>query len=206
MIKRSFTIILFSMLFANSFCQINIDSIIVENKQFRVNLNFHYLDSIHSPLTEKHRKEFDSLPFFPIDASYYIMAKLVKIKKGKKFQMKTSTNRKPDYRVFGKAVFTVRDTVHELMIYQNVMLIKNEKYKDFLFLPFTDFTNGNQTYGGGRYLDLRIPKGDSIIIDFNKAYNPYCAYTNGYSCPIPPKENALSTYIFAGVKFDDFEH
>ncbi len=186
--------------------QISGDSIIQENIEYRTNLNAHYSDSAHSPLKGKDLKEFDSLPFFPIDTSYYIIAKFVKIKKGKTFKMKTSTARKPVYKVYGKAVFTIGDTTYELMIYQNVALTKREGFEDFLFLPFNDFTNGNETYGGGRYLDLRIPKGDSIVIDFNKAYNPYCAYTDGYSCPVPPRENGLKTYIKAGVKFEGEEH
>jgi uncharacterized protein (DUF1684 family) len=69
-----------------------------------------------------------------------------------------------------------------------------------LFLPFLDNTNGDTTYGGGRYIDLRIPEGDTIEIDFNKAYNPYCAYNSRYSCPIVPRENYLDTNIEAGVK------
>lgn len=192
-----------------SFCglsQISSDSIIQENKEYRANLNAHYADSLHSPLRGKMLQEFDSLPFFPIDTNYYMVAKFVKIKKRKKFKMKTSTARKPVYKVYGKTVFNLRDTTYELMIYQNVALTQREGYEDFLFLPFNDFSNGNETYGGGRYLDLRIPEGDSIIIDFNKAYNPYCAYTDGYSCPVPPRENSLQTFIWAGVKFEGEEH
>ncbi len=73
-------------------------------------------------------------------------------------------------------------------------------FENYLFLPFTDLTNGNGTYGGGRYIDLEIPKGDTMVIDFNKSYNPYCAYNGKYSCPIPPKENDLNIAIKAGVK------
>ncbi|WP_192347263.1 DUF1684 domain-containing protein [Algoriphagus sp. Y33] len=71
--------------------------------------------------------------------------------------------------------------------------------KPVLFLPFTDQTNGGETYGGGRYMGLTIPTGDTIELDFNKAYNPYCAYASGYACPIPPKENDLEVPIRAGV-------
>jgi uncharacterized protein (DUF1684 family) len=69
-----------------------------------------------------------------------------------------------------------------------------------LFLPFLDTTNGIETYGGGRFLDMRIPKSKEVIIDFNKAYNPYCAYNYNYSCPIVPLENNLSIKVKAGVK------
>ena len=71
---------------------------------------------------------------------------------------------------------------------------------DYLFLPFTDLTSGVDTYGGGRYIDQKIPEGNSIIIDFNQSYNPYCAYNPRYSCPIPPPENDLLIEIMAGVK------
>jgi uncharacterized protein (DUF1684 family) len=86
-----------------------------------------------------------------------------------------------------------------LNVYQSHTLREKEGYKDYLFLPFTDLTNGNETYGSGRYIDLRIPERETIIIDFNKAYNPYCAYNYGYACPIPPKENKLKVEIRAGV-------
>ena len=75
-----------------------------------------------------------------------------------------------------------------------------DEYKDYLFLPFTDLTNGDTTYGGGRYIDMRIPEKNTIILDFNQSYNPYCAYGGNYSCPIPPAENNLDIAITAGVK------
>jgi uncharacterized protein len=78
--------------------------------------------------------------------------------------------------------------------------LNKPEYKDYLFLPFTDLTNGVQTYQGGRYLDLRIPQGDEIVIDFNQSYNPYCAYSGRYSCPVVPSENHLDMEVLAGVK------
>ena len=80
-------------------------------------------------------------------------------------------------------------------------LIKSTEYKDYLFIPFTDATNGAETYEGGRYIDLTIPATDKITLDFNKAYHPYCAYTDGYNCPIPPQENHVPVRIEAGVRF-----
>ena len=78
--------------------------------------------------------------------------------------------------------------------------MQQEEYRDYLFLPFTDKTNGSETYTGGRYIDLSIPEGDTLEINFNKAYNPYCAYNPKYSCPIVPGVNALDTEVRAGVK------
>ncbi len=78
--------------------------------------------------------------------------------------------------------------------------MQDTAYKNYLFLPFTDLTSGNRSYGGGRYLDFLMEdiKSNTLIIDFNKAYNPYCAYTTGYNCPIPPRENDLPVAIPAG--------
>ena len=77
---------------------------------------------------------------------------------------------------------------------------KKYEYAGFLFLPFKDLTNGKETYGGGRFMDILIPDTDKIILDFNKAYNPYCAFSHRYSCPLPPFENWLKTEIPAGEK------
>ncbi len=87
-----------------------------------------------------------------------------------------------------------------LLAYQNLDLLKNKPEYRKLFVPFNDYTNGVSSYGGGRYLDIDIPAGDKTIIDFNFAYNPYCAYHDRWSCPIPPSENNLDIEVEAGVK------
>ena len=97
-------------------------------------------------------------------------------------------------------IFDLKEKPFKLNIYQNQDLIKKEGFEDYLFLPFLDNTNGEESYGGGRYIDMRIPDGDTIIVDFNSAYNPYCAYNEKYSCPIVPRENYLDTEVRAGVK------
>ena len=85
--------------------------------------------------------------------------------------------------------------------------MKTRGYEDYLFLPFRDETNGKETYGGGKYIDLRIPDGNEIVIDFNQSYQPYCAYNAyDYSCPIVPEENFLPLRIEAGVMYDDVYH
>ena len=114
--------------------------------------------------------------------------------------MKTTTNRLPKYEVYGIASFELNGNGYQLNIYQSHRLRETDEYKNYLFLPFNDLTNGDETYGGGRFIDLEIPDNDSIIIDFNKAYNPYCAYNPKYSCPIPPEENDLDVHISAGIK------
>jgi uncharacterized protein (DUF1684 family) len=107
------------------------------------------------------------------------------------------------YRIYGKAHFSLHDTVVTLNIYQSQELMQMAQYKDDLFIPFTDATSGVETYEGGRYFDFTIHdiKDNSLVIDFNKAYNPYCAYVSRvYSCPIPPKENHLAIAIKAGER------
>ena len=100
------------------------------------------------------------------------------------WKMKTTTDRVSDERVYGVLSFELNGKAFELNVYQGKELMNSEKYKDYLFLPFLDNTNGEGSYSGGRYIDLRIPEGDTMIIDFNTAYNPYCAYNELFSCPI----------------------
>jgi uncharacterized protein (DUF1684 family) len=114
--------------------------------------------------------------------------------------MKTSTGRLPEYVKYGELHFTLSGKTHVLTVYQNLELVQKPEYKDYLFIPFMDETNGFDTYGGGRYLDFRIPADTTATLDFNMAYNPYCAYSPHYSCPIPPAENHLQVKILAGEK------
>ena len=170
------------------------------SKEFQDNLNKEYADEKASPLTKEDLAEFKGLDFFPIADNYIVTAKFVRTKKEKVFQMKTSTNRLPEYKKYGELHFTLNGRMFHLNVYQNIDLIKKKEYEDYLFLPFSDVTNGTETYIGGRYIDLRIQKGKSWTIDFNKAYNPYCAYNYKYSCPKVPMENDLPIAIKAGVK------
>jgi hypothetical protein len=151
-----------------------------------------------SPLLPEKMADFKGLPYFPIDYTYYVKAIFKKIKKGKWFKMPTTTDRIAWYRRFAVLEFELEGKKYTLTAYQNQDLIRRPEYKDYLFIPFRDLTSNKETYGGGRYIDLRMPDGDTIILDFNLAYNPYCAYNYKYSCPIPPKENTLDMEIRAG--------
>jgi len=168
--------------------------------EFQEELNVKFASEEESPLLPKDFKEFTSLDFFKIDTSYSAKAKFIRTPYETPFIMKTSTSREPIYVKYGEAHFVLQGEKYVLPIYQNQVLVSQPEYKDYLFLPFTDLTNGDTSYGGGRYIDLRIPKGDMIYIDFNMAYNPYCAYSDRYSCPIPPEENHLDLKIPVGVK------
>lgn len=140
--------------------------------------------------------------FFPIDESYRVVADFEKTKDNKWFLIETSGHEKKMYRVYGIASFKVHDTLIRLNLYQSQNLMADREYKDYLVLMFTDETSGNESYEVGRYLDFTLSdiRNNKLVIDFNKAYNPYCAYTKGYNCPIPPKENNISMAIRAGEK------
>ncbi len=167
---------------------------------FQSKLNDEFKSPESSPLPDRYRKDFESLDFFKPDTNYVVKAKFVLTPDALPFLMPTTTDRKSEEVVYGIAHFQLNGKEHKLEIYQNRKLMLDEEYKDYLFLPFTDQTNGEQTYAGGRYIDLSIPNDNTIVIDFNKAYNPYCAYNKKYSCPIVPSINALDTSVMAGVK------
>lgn len=169
-------------------------------EDFQVQINADFKNPEESPLSAKDLKNFEGLDFFDIDTSFILTAQFVRTPAEAPSEMPTTTDRKPVYVKYGEVYFQLKSKTIKLNIYQNQDLIKKPEYVDYLFLPFTDKTNGETTYSGGRYLDIRIPEGDSIILDFNKAYNPYCAYNHAYSCPIPPSENNLPVSIPAGVK------
>jgi uncharacterized protein (DUF1684 family) len=168
--------------------------------KFQKERNSELKDPETSPLPDRFRKDFESLDFFKADIDYKVDAKFVRTPEAVPFLMPTTTDRKSKEVVFGVLYFTLKGQSYELEVYQNEELILEEGFEDYLFLPFTDLTNGQETYTGGRYIDLRIPEGKQITLDFNKAYNPYCVYNKKYSCPLVPKVNHLSTRILAGVK------
>ncbi len=169
-------------------------------EDFQKQLNTEFKDSLHSPLLSEDLVHFEALDFYPISEKFIVEATFVRTKKEKVFKMKTSTERTPMYKKYGELHFEIDGKKFQLNVYQNIELSSKPGFKDYLFLPFSDKTNGKETYIGGRYLDMRMPKSKKVIINFNKAYNPYCAYNYKYSCPIVPLENDLTIEIKAGVK------
>lgn len=179
----------------------------LEIKKFQTNLNKEYLNKKETPLRGDNFENFKAHPFFPIDLKYRVTADLVKNENPQPFDLPTSSGKSKSYQEFGKAHFTIDGKSYTLIIYQNLDLMKMEKYKDYLFLPFRDETNQKETYGGGKYMDLKIPKGNMIVIDFNQSYQPFCAYNAyDYNCPIVPEENKLPVEIRAGVMYNDIYH
>lgn len=167
---------------------------------FQKRLNAEFRDPDSSPLPDRYRKDFEGLEFFEPDTSYQVWARLVRSPEALPFDMPTTTDRLARERKYGTLYFELKGQPMSLEVYQSPDLILQEGLENYLFLPFTDATNGGETYSGGRYIDLRIPEGDSVLVDFNRAYNPSCVYNPKYSCPIVPQVNRLEVEIRAGVK------
>lgn len=179
----------------------------VDIKNFQDELNAEYLNPKETPLRGEHLTNFKKHPFFPIDLKYRVTATLVKTEDAEPFDIPTSSGKTKKYRAYGKVNFELEGKPYTLTVYQSLDLIQQEKYRDYLFLPFRDATNGKETYGGGKYMDLKIPKGDLMVLDFNRSYQPYCAYNAyDYSCPVVPEENQLPIEIRAGVMYNDIYH
>lgn len=159
-----------------------------------------FISKPRSPLTAKDTAFLD---FFAPDTSWRVPAQLALTPDSQPFDMLTYSGATRRYRQYGTLQFERFGRPYTLRIYQNLTLMeKDSAYRDYLFLPFKDASNGSATYGGGRYLDFRTSdiQRNVLVLDFNKTYNPYCAYSDGYNCPIPPKENHLTIPVSAGEK------
>jgi len=176
---------------------------LVGETKYQQKENSRFKDASTSPLTKKDLRNFKGLDFFPIDSNYIIYADFERIEDAPIFEMVTTTDRKPLYKEYGILTFQLNGKENTLTIYQSQDDIRDEKYKDYLFLPFTDETSGVESYGGGRYMDVMISnqqENGTFLLNFNNTYNPYCAYNKKYSCPLTPRKNHLTIPIKAGVK------
>jgi len=143
------------------------------------------------------------ITFYPADESMIIGAKVEVLAGERPFNLMTSSGKTKEAKKYAKLTFTLAGKEYSLYAYQLLKLKERETTATLLFIPFTDETCGGTSYGGGRYIDLdtRDIRDSRIIIDFNKAYNPYCAFTTGYNCPVPPKENTLPVAVKAGEQY-----
>jgi uncharacterized protein (DUF1684 family) len=154
-------------------------------------------NSEESPFVKSEEK-FKELAYFEADLNYKVNAKLVEIPSKKMVLLGTSSSEEERYLEFAFAEFELNGKQNKLLILE---LVTPGATKGTLFLAFADNTSANETYGAGRYLDIKkVPGSTSIVLDFNKSYNPYCAYNDNFSCPFPPKENFLDIPIYAGEK------
>ncbi len=146
-----------------------------------------------SPIPYDERKDFEGLDYYPIDSSYYAVAMLTLQQDPKVVTLKTSQGKDRNFKVYAKADFRLKGKPLSLNIYKAI-----EDGDGFTVL-FTDLTSGKNSYEVGRYIDVEV-NGLRAILDFNRAYNPYCIYDKKYDCPIPPQESNLNIEIKAGEK------
>ena len=172
-----------------------------EIRVYREKENADFQNPEKSPLSGKERKAFEGHDFYPVDKGFRVVATLERTPESKPFPMMTSQGKQKLYRKYGNLAFSLNGKPYTLEVYQQVSRFGVAMNANMLFLPFKDLTNGKETYEAGRYLHYEsIPEGDEMVIDFNKAYNPYCAYSDNYNCPLVPKANYLGVGIRVGVK------
>ena len=139
--------------------------------------------------------------FYPVDPTYRVIATVEKLRGQPFFDLATSDGKPKKAVKYALVKFTLNGKAYSAYAYQLSSLLESAEYRDNFFIPFTDESSGVDSYGGGKYLDFvtsDITADNKLLIDFNRSYNPYCAFRNGYSCPLPPKENDLPLAIHAG--------
>ncbi len=144
-----------------------------------------------SPLTRAQRQEFKGLHYFPANPALRLEVKVEPFPQRGEIEMQTSTGDVQHYTRYGRFKFEVDGQPAELTLYESA---------GSFFLPFVDNQAPNETYGAGRYLEPEPLGGDRFLVDFNYAYNPYCAYNDAWSCPLTPFENHVKVPIKAGEK------
>lgn len=167
----------------------------------RADKNREFKKSEDSPLTEKQKPVFEMLSYFPIAEKYNVRAELHRNSSEQIVKINITDGSQREYYVFGNAHFHLEGKELDVTVYKPV-----KTDSEYLFIPFYDATSADLTYGGGRYVEPVILEDGSLEIDFNLAYNPYCAYNHTYRCPIPPQDNNLNVSILAGEKIPDFVH
>lgn len=150
-----------------------------------------FFRSDESPMTEEQRRSFTGLHYFPENPDLHFRATLDTTVDRSPLMLQTSTGEQRQYRRAGVIHFTVQGQSAQLTVFEN---------QHGYFLPFRDGTCATESYGAGRYLEPGLGSAGRLEVDFNFAYNPYCAYNERYSCPIPPKENWLIARIEAGER------
>jgi uncharacterized protein len=147
---------------------------------------------------EGNEETFSGLSYFPPNPTFRIQANLEPIENKKMLALPTSDGKEKRYIEYAYATFNLEGKKNKLLLLE---ILDAGPFKGTLFLAFADATSAMETYGAGRYLDIKkTPGASTILLDFNRAYNPYCAYSDKFSCPFPPKENVLSVAILAGEK------
>jgi uncharacterized protein (DUF1684 family) len=165
-----------------------------ELKHFRNQKDDFFQNSPQSPLTNEQKDSFEGLRYFPEDDGLRFELQIDEYDNQDEVQIQTNTGEIQTYTRYGKVDFEVDGEPASLTVYENM---------NGFFLPFADALAGDETYGAGRYLDPHELPGGKLLIDFNMAYNPYCAYNENWSCPLTPPENRLDVPIRAGERVFD---
>jgi hypothetical protein len=166
-------------------------------REFRSEKDEFFATSNDSPIPDK--DSFKKLTYFPPNQTYRIQASLEPISDTTRLKIRMTDGKTEFFVKYAYAQFQLEGKKHKLLLLKSS---STEEDEDQLFLPFTDETSGFDTYGGGRYLDVELKEEfkNQVMLDFNFAYNPFCAYNSNYSCPLPPAENNLTIAIKAGEK------
>lgn len=160
-----------------------------------------YQENYKNALADIIQSDTALVKFHSVNPAYKVTATIQKLTGEKFFTMSTSDGGGKQAIKYAVVSFNLYGRDYKLYAYQLSNLLNSAEYKDNFFIPFTDLTSGISSYGGGRYIDFvvsDIKPDNTLVIDFNRAYNPYCAFRAGYSCPIPPAENDLGVEIKAG--------
>ncbi len=204
-VSNEFVATLYVMMFFHPDYSISIDRVELGKYNDSIYYNredkfIEFSDSTTTPFNEQEREDFHGFNYFSPNINYRVEAQFVVDTTSVIFGMKTNTTRTPTYRTYGYLDFIINDTICRLTAFQNMDYIDDSVYGGSLFVPFTDLTNRVVTYEAGRYIDIPIPDKSTVVIDFNSAYNPYCAYAERWSCPLVPFQNHLEVSVIAGEK------
>lgn len=170
---------------------------------FREGREAEFRNKQETPLKDEDFVKFKGLNYYEVDNAFRVTAEFSRTVDEKYFQMPTSSGITKKFVKYGVLRFSLGGGKRQLSVYQidPEVRAKFPEYAHLLFVPFKDATNRTETYGGGRYIDIVAPKENSVVLDFNLAYNPNCAYgSDKYNCPIPPRENTLDMAVTAGEK------
>lgn len=173
-----------------------------EIKQFRHQKDQFFATSPDAPIPAHERQQFEGLRYFAPDLAYRVEAELERFPAPEVVQLGTTTGRMTQHYRYGEVRFTLHGEACRLTAYKSVGMEDDEEESHELFLPFRDATSGQESYGAGRYLEVEEDASGSgrLTLDFNLAYSPWCAYSEMYSCVLPPAENRLSVAVRAGER------
>lgn len=170
-----------------------------EVEQYRGEKDDYFAEHPQSPVPQDEREGFDGLAYFEPDPGYRVAADVELVDEADTITMETTADTEVEYERVARLRFELNGEEHSLVAYQQA-----EGQGASLFVPFRDKTTGQQTYGAGRYMEFDIDGAiedvETVTLDFNLAYHPFCAYNEAFACPLPPQENWLETVVEAGER------